>query len=283
VGDLPREDQEPQAHHPPGTPRSPGGVFLGHFHAERPEPRQQLRRGVPAVFDGGPHAGRPSYEWGFVGPVPCAAHAGRQFGCGQAGHGHNRGQGSHGPPHPGGGAQAGGSRPQQAIPRRYCHGTVPDKATRGAKYLAAKLAIVQDAKVEKKIETVKTSEAFHSTNILTKPLQGEEFVYKRGQLLGLEVTPPARPSGHARVSKKGTPVSAVGAASVRPQPTKGGDGPPLPCVRFALPEEGVPVPERQARSKKQSLGRAPGRILPGGRGREPSSFWETATKRFRIG
>ena len=116
------------------------------------------------------------------------------------------------------------------------------------KYLAAKLAIVQDAKAEKKIETVKTSEAFHNTNILTKPLQGEEFIYKRGRLLGPEVTPPARPSGHAQAADKGVPASAVGAALVRPQPTRGVEEPPSPRVRFKLLEEGVPVPKWQAGS-----------------------------------
>ena len=43
-------------------------------------------------------------------------------------------------------------------PTAVLHGTVPDKATRGIQYLAAKLAIVQDAKAAKKTRHSKTAE-----------------------------------------------------------------------------------------------------------------------------
>ena len=63
---------------------------------------------------------------------------------------------------------------------------------------------------------------------------------------------PTGPTARAgRAADEGPPVSAVGAASVRPQPTRGGDGPTSPCVRFALPEKGVPTPEQRACSKKR--------------------------------
>ena len=62
-------------------------------------------------------------------------------------------------------------------------GASPDKATRGMKYLAAVLAIVQDDKAERKTCTVKSSGALHNSGILTKPPLGEEFVYKRARLL----------------------------------------------------------------------------------------------------
>ena len=68
--------KDPQTHHPPSAHGSSGSVFLGPLRAERPDSREQLRRGMPAVLDGGPHTGRHSYELGFVGPVSCAAHAG---------------------------------------------------------------------------------------------------------------------------------------------------------------------------------------------------------------
>ena len=97
-------------------------------------------------------------------------------------------------------------------PTAVLHGTVPDKATRGIQYLAAKLAIVQDAKAAKKAGAVKISEAFHNAGILTKPLQGEGVVYKWGRLLRHEVTPPARQSGQARAADGGAPVSAVATA-----------------------------------------------------------------------
>ena len=58
------------------------------------------------------------------------------------------------------------------------------------KYLATKPAIVQAARSEGKVRTEKIGEDCHSADILTKPLQGKEFEFKRGRLLGLRVAPP---------------------------------------------------------------------------------------------
>ena len=111
------------------------------------------------------------------------------------------------------------------------HGASPDEVTRGMKYPATKLAIAQDAKAEIKTETLKISEAFHNSGILKKPLQGGEFVFERGRLLGFGATPPARGVGR----------------------------PPSPRVRCALPEDGVSVSDQQACSKKpKAFRRAPG-------------------------
>ena len=58
------------------------------------------------------------------------------------------------------------------------------------KYLAAKLAVVQAAKSEGKIRTEKIDQGCHPADSLTKPLQGKEFGFKRGRLLGRRVAPP---------------------------------------------------------------------------------------------
>ena len=65
------------------------------------------------------------------------------------------------------------------------------------KYTAAKLAVVQGFRSEGKIKTEKIDEGCHPADILTKPLQGKKFEYKRGRLLGLRVTPPTRASPNA--------------------------------------------------------------------------------------
>ena len=60
------------------------------------------------------------------------------------------------------------------------------------KYLAATLAIVEQARARGMIRTVKIDEILHPADIPTKPLQRREFVYKRARVLGLEggVPPP---------------------------------------------------------------------------------------------
>ena len=105
----------------------------------------------------------------------------------------------------------------------YTMGHRPTRS-REEKYLAAKLALVQDAKAEDEIEKVKNSEALRNADTLMKPLQGEEFVYKRGRLLGLGVTPPARNPGLFRAADERVPVSAVDTAPEQPQPAGGSAG-----------------------------------------------------------
>ena len=86
------------------------------------------------------------------------------------------------------------------------HGTVADKVSREMKYQAAKLAVVQEARSQDKIKTEKTNEGCHPADILTRPLQGKEYAFKRGRLLGLRVVPPAELSYDAAVA-----MSASGA------------------------------------------------------------------------
>ena len=62
------------------------------------------------------------------------------------------------------------------------HGTATEQVSREMKYLAAKLAIVQQARAHGKIRTIKIDESVHPADILTKPLQGREFVYKRTRI-----------------------------------------------------------------------------------------------------
>lgn len=64
------------------------------------------------------------------------------------------------------------------------HGTATEQVSREIKYLAAKFAIVQQARAHRKTQTMKTDEGLHPAGILTKPVQGREFVYKRGRVLG---------------------------------------------------------------------------------------------------
>ena len=66
------------------------------------------------------------------------------------------------------------------------------------KYLATKLAVVQGARAQCKIKTEKIDEGCHPADILTKPLQGKEFEFKRGRLLRLRVTPSTKPSSNGR-------------------------------------------------------------------------------------
>ena len=61
------------------------------------------------------------------------------------------------------------------------------------KYLAAKLAIDQQERVLGKIQTIKIDGSLHPAGILTKPLQGRGFVYKRTRILGLEGGAPPPP------------------------------------------------------------------------------------------
>ena len=53
------------------------------------------------------------------------------------------------------------------------HGTTKDQVSREMKYLAAMLAIVQQARAHGKIRTIKTKESIRPSGIVTKPLQGE--------------------------------------------------------------------------------------------------------------
>ena len=76
------------------------------------------------------------------------------------------------------------------------HGTAAEQVSREIKYLAAKLSVVQGARSEGKIKPEKTDEGCHPVEILTKPLQGKEFEFKRGRLVGPRFTPPARPSSN---------------------------------------------------------------------------------------
>ena len=77
------------------------------------------------------------------------------------------------------------------------HGTAADQVSREVKYLAAKLAIVQAARSEGK--------------------------FKRGRLLGLRFTPPARPSSGvgATAGANGAKVEADRARSASPGPAPG--------------------------------------------------------------
>ena len=71
------------------------------------------------------------------------------------------------------------------------HGTSADQVSREMKYLAAKLAVMQEARSREKTKTKKIDEGCHPDDILTKPLQGREVAFKRGRLLGLRAVPPA--------------------------------------------------------------------------------------------
>ena len=69
------------------------------------------------------------------------------------------------------------------------HGTATEKVSREMKYLAAKLAIVQQARAHGKIQTMMIDEGTRLAYFLAKPLQGREFVYKRARILGLGEAP----------------------------------------------------------------------------------------------
>mmetsp|Transcript_4081 Transcript_4081/g.9708 ORF Transcript_4081/g.9708 Transcript_4081/m.9708 type:complete len:80 (+) Transcript_4081:202-441(+) len=65
------------------------------------------------------------------------------------------------------------------------------------KYLAAKLAVVQEARAKGRTKTEKIDEGYHPADIPTKPLQGKECASKRESLLGLRAAPPTKPSSSA--------------------------------------------------------------------------------------
>ena len=98
------------------------------------------------------------------------------------------------------------------------------------KDLAAKLAIVQQARAHGKIRTTKIDEAIHPADIRTKPLQGREFVYKRARILGLEgAAPPppkSQPTGQAGPAEGPRDQGRSGGAPerVRPSATLAGGG-----------------------------------------------------------
>ena len=86
------------------------------------------------------------------------------------------------------------------------HGTATDQVSREMKYLAAKLATVKEARSGGKIKTAKICQSCHPAGILTKPLQGKEFEFKRARLLGLRTRPPAGPGpGTDPSARAGTP------------------------------------------------------------------------------
>ena len=60
------------------------------------------------------------------------------------------------------------------------HGNAAGQVSLEIKYLAAKLAIVQEAKAQGNTKTGEIDESFHPPDITTKPLQGKECVFKRG-------------------------------------------------------------------------------------------------------
>ena len=106
------------------------------------------------------------------------------------------------------------------------HGTAADQVSREMKYLAAKLAIVQEARSWGKTKTVKIHRSCHPAGILTKPLQGKEFEFKRARLLGLSTEPPAgaRP-GTNPPARPGASEGGVALPAEQPAgPTSGGWG-----------------------------------------------------------
>ena len=60
------------------------------------------------------------------------------------------------------------------------YATAADQVSREVKYLAAKLVIAQEARSQGKIKTGKVDEGSHPAEIMTKPLQEKECVFKRG-------------------------------------------------------------------------------------------------------
>jgi len=80
---------------------------------------------------------------------------------------------------------------------KVSHGTAADQVSRKMKYLAAKLAVVQEDRSQGKIKTEKANKDRDLAGILTKPLQAKEYAFKRGCFLGLRVVPPAKLSSSA--------------------------------------------------------------------------------------
>ena len=77
------------------------------------------------------------------------------------------------------------------------HGTAADQVSREMKYLAAKMAVVQEARAQGKIKTEKIEKSCLPADVLTRTLQGKKFAFKRERLLGLRVAPPTIPSSSA--------------------------------------------------------------------------------------
>ena len=106
------------------------------------------------------------------------------------------------------------------------HGTAADQVSREMKYLAAELVIVQEARSGNKIKTVKIDPSCHSSDILTKPLQGKEFEFKRARLLGLRTGPPVGPGpGIDPSARAGTPerrAARPSGESPEPAPSRWG-------------------------------------------------------------
>ena len=97
------------------------------------------------------------------------------------------------------------------------HGTATEQVSTEMKYLAVKLAIVQQARAHGKRRTMKIDEGLHPASILTKPLQGKEFVYKRARVLGLEGGCRRRRRTSQRTRRVRTP---------QPRSRRGPHGPP---------------------------------------------------------
>ena len=72
------------------------------------------------------------------------------------------------------------------------YGTTADQVSREIKCIAAYLAVVQEARAQGRTKTWTIDEGCHPADILTKPLQGKEFAFKRGRLLELRFAPPTK-------------------------------------------------------------------------------------------
>jgi len=133
------------------------------------------------------------------------------------------------------------------------HGTATEQVSREMKYLAAKLAIVQQARNHGKIRTFKIDENIHPADILTKPLQGREFVYKRARILGLE--------GAAPPPRKGKPAGPAGPGEAPPGPRAdaGGAG----HVRQPVVQVGGGTAARFEQLARGAAPGAPGRGVKG--------------------
>ena len=86
------------------------------------------------------------------------------------------------------------------------------------KYQAVRLASVREAKAQEKAKTEKIDESFHPPGIMTKPLQGKVFVFKRGRLLGPEVAPAVKPGADAASAAAAGEATGKGARQRRAAP-----------------------------------------------------------------
>ena len=77
------------------------------------------------------------------------------------------------------------------------HETAADQVSREIKNLAAELAVVQEARAQGNAKTKQVDGSCIQPGIMTKPLQGEMPVFKRGRLLGLKITLPAKSGADA--------------------------------------------------------------------------------------